>query len=114
MRTRFSVLAAMVALAMFAIVPASHADNIFIGLQQGGPIVTVSSGTGVAGVLNLAFGTFLFNSITATGTPPNTQGTLGSTSNNVSSTTSGTINVYVSETGLTQPTGPNDFISSLT
>ncbi len=118
MKKRISVLAALVALTMLIVVPASYADNIFIGVQtsgfNSGTLTQVASGTGTAGVIGQTYGNFTVNSITATGTPPNPQGQLGSTSNNVSAAGGGTITIFVTETGLTSPTGANAFFSSLT
>jgi hypothetical protein len=97
---------------------AAHATLISIGLQEagvnGGVVTTVAtdSGTGAASISD-SYGTFT-NSISAIGSPVLTEPQLDSASINVSTAVAGEITVYVTETGLTTPTGINKFLSSFT
>lgn len=101
----------------------SHASTLIsVGLQQAGinngNITTVATdgGSGSTGVLNYSYGSFNFSSITATGSPIFPQGSLGTTSINstTTGTAAGTFYVYITEQGLTSPTGLTSFLSGFT
>jgi hypothetical protein len=91
---------------------AAKATTISVGLQESGVnsgLVTneASSSTGY-----VAFaGTFDFNSITGTGSPILPPPAFDTTSLQTSSTVAGTISVFITEQGLTTPTGVASFIS---
>jgi hypothetical protein len=102
---------------------AAHADVVSIGLQEsgvnGGAITTVASSPGSVayGGPTSIYGTFTVNNVTGSGNPPLTSPQLlNSSSINISSSTAGTLTVYVSETGIVAPapTGALNFISGLT
>ena len=95
--TRLLLLAGAACLAM---VTMANAATITIGLQEagvnGGAITPVAVGVGSAQISNFAYGTFTSNTVDGTGRPilplPDI---LDSSSLNVSSTTAGTLRVYV-------------------
>lgn len=101
----------------------SHASTLIsVGLQQAGvnsgniTTVTTDGGTGSAQYSG-TYGSYVFNSITATGSPILAPGSLGTTS--LQATTSaaapgGTFYVYITEQGLTSPTGLTSFLSTFT
>lgn len=98
---------------------AAHADLVTIGLQQtgvnGGAITTVGTpASGASSITALAYGSFTANSVSAIGAslqpPPEL---LDSTSINVSSSTAGTLHVFVTDQGITSPTGLVSFATSL-
>jgi len=98
---------------------AAHASLISIGLQEagtnGGAITTVATDTGTGAVsYSHTYGTFTVNQVSATGYPALTQPQLDTNSINVSSASGGTLTVYVTEQGLSSPTGINNFLSSFT
>jgi hypothetical protein len=90
--------------------------TISIGLQEagvnGGAITTETTGTGAASITGVTYGTFTLNNVTALTLPA--PGVLNSTQANVASGTAGTINVFVTLTGLTSPLGAANWTSSLT
>ena len=94
----------------------AHADLISIGLQEsgvnGGAIDTVASASGHA-VYAGTFGSFTISVVTALGSPPLAQPIFQTTADDYSSS-AGTITVWITEQGLTAPTGPNKFLSGLT
>jgi|GEM_PF-1795280 hypothetical protein len=116
------LLAAATASGALLLMSAAQADPLIsIGLQEagvnGGAITTVASGTGAAGVFNLSYGTFTANNISGIGNPPLANpSVLDSSSMNVAADATGTLTVYVSETGITAPapTGLAEFISAFT
>jgi hypothetical protein len=88
----------------------ANAATITIGFQQAGVnsgnITTLTSGVaGVANVNNLAYGTFTLNTVDGTGKPltPGNQ-LLVSNALDISGTTGGTLNVYVTSQGNTLAT----------
>jgi len=92
----------------------ARADTVSIGLYESGyGLSTVATGSGSA-LFAGSYGTFTFNTITAVGTPPLPQPQLDSTSIDVSSSTSGTIVIYVTEQGITWPTGVFGVLSGFT
>jgi hypothetical protein len=111
---RFSLLFSMAVI--FAV--GARADLVTIGLQEagvnGGAITQEASNAGGnASVLGLSYGTFVVNNISGLGSPALPEPDLDSSSINVSSDgVAGTLNVYVTEQGLTTDVG--GFLSSLT
>lgn len=104
--------------ALLVLASGAHADNISIGLQQaginGGAITTVASGSGFASFVG-GYGSFTFNSVSGTGSPILAEPSLASTSLDVqNSIGSDIIHVFVTQSGLTSPTGVNSFLSSFT
>ena len=95
--------------------PASAA--IIIGVQEAGVnngnITTIFNGSGSSAAVSGSYGTFAGTIQTALAGFPDL---LGSTSSDQVSSTGGpgTLNIYVTETGVTQPLGSPDFLSSFT
>ena len=110
-----SLLLATAALGLSGALATAHADLISIGLQlNGGAITTVATGNGNA-VFNGGFGAFSVNTVSGSGSPPLTEPTLLSNSINIQSGEgSNVLNVFVTEQGLSSPTGINQFLSSFT
>lgn len=81
----------------------AYADTVTIGLQEagfnGGAITTVGGGSGSA-VFVGSYGTFTFNEIASAGTPPLNEPELSTTSIDASTSTAGTLKVYVTEQGV--------------
>jgi hypothetical protein len=100
-------------------VPDAHATLISLGMQEtgvnGDSIVTVAtdSGTGVLSYSG-AYGTFSFNTVSATGFPVVAQPIFLTNSIDVSTAAAGTLNIYITEQGLTLPLGAHEFLSTLT
>jgi hypothetical protein len=129
MRNRFLLPMALLA-GPLLMAGAARADTISIGLQEagvnGGAITTVASGATAPNASCVlpgdcawggAYGTFTVSNISGMGDPPlNNPGVLDSSSMNLSSTATGTLTVYVSETGIVAPapTGLPEFISTFT
>ncbi len=119
---RLSLFISASALFAASLVPSSYASSISIGLQEtgvnGGNITTVATDNGQAGYATFAgaYGTYNFNTITATGSPIRAQGNLSTTSVQVANTnpTASTIDVYITEQGLTSPAGLTSFLSGFT
>ena len=99
----------------------AFASTISIGIQQagvnGGAISTVATDGG-SGNANYSgnYGAFVFNNISALGFPIRTSGSLSTTSIQVSTSApaAGQIFVYITEQGLTSPSGLTSFLSSFT
>lgn len=110
-----SLLLATAALGLSGALAAAHADLISIGLSQdGGAISTVASGAGNA-FFSGTFGAFAVNNISGTGTPPNPEPNLLTNSINVTTASAGhTLNVFITEQGLSSPIGINAFLSTFT
>jgi hypothetical protein len=94
---------------IMAFASSASASIVSIGLQESGVnsgnITTVATGSAFAQTLGpQAYGTFIVNSVSGT-SQPLTPDLLNSTSSNTSSTSAGTINVWVTSQGLTQQTG---------
>jgi len=85
----------------------ANSATLSIGLQQagvnGGAITTVAGpGVGSAVFAGGAYGSFTFNNVSATGRPTTPlPDILASTTTNISSTTAGTLNVWVTSVGNT-------------
>ena len=111
--------AALISLALFVVLillpSRALADGIVISLQEnGGAITTVGSGIGSASFSGL-FGDFTFNSVTGVGSPYLAEPGLQSTSIDIAGGTGNAVlNVFVTEQGLTSPTGVNSFLSTFT
>ncbi|MGH7101693.1 MAG: PEP-CTERM sorting domain-containing protein, partial [Acetobacteraceae bacterium] len=101
-----------------ALAPLAQADTISIGMQQsgvnGGAISTVALGTSNA-TFTGAYGTFSTNIVTGAEDPSITFPDLVfSNAINTSSSTPGTLTVWVSGTDITEPTAPATVQSSFT
>lgn len=95
---------------------AAHANLISIGLgQTASTPTTVATGDGSA-TFNASWGTFSLNTISAVGTPPLNEPALQTTSIDVKTTQPGpqTLYVWITEQGLSSPTGVNRFQSGFT
>ena len=96
--------------------PVARANTISIFVQQdaGALVMVASNNTGFISYTG-AFGDFNFNSITATGSPILPEPALSSTSLDVqSSSGSHVLNIFITQFGITSPTGVNSFLSSFT
>lgn len=91
-----------------------YADTVTIGLSTGGPITTVASGSGAATVTQ-PFDNFSNVHVSGQGvstlTPPDL---LFSDTIDTAATGGGTLNIFVTDSGLTSPTGALTFTSSFT
>ncbi len=97
---------------------AAHASPLIqIGLQESGvngdAIHTVANGSGAASYVG-NYGSFSVNEITALGSPGLAPPNLDSGAIDLSNFSGGTIDVYVTETGLTAPLGTIDLTSAFT
>ena len=97
--------------------PASAVTSVSIGLQEAGinsgGVFTEGTGVTSASVIGLSYGVYNINSIIGQmGVSPDL---INSTAlDAISSTTAGTLHVFVTEQGLTNPISTKDFISSFT
>lgn len=115
------LLATTVAAGGLAIAPAAHALPVSIMLSESGYTSQTFSGSGSAGTYDfvnhtpfVSFGTFSVQA-SAAGSPLNPMGELIGNSLGIASNATGTLNVSVTETGQTSPTGSNiGFLSSFT
>ncbi len=109
-------LAAAFASASLAAAPAAHALPVYIGLQQAGvnsgSITQLASGNGTVMLTGTSYGSFGVNFVSVIGAPNVAQPVLDSQSLNLSSSTAGTLKVYVTETGLSAPSGGSGLFSS--
>lgn len=114
---RASIAVLAFAVGIFLIPSRAAADNINISFQEsgvnGGAITQVTTGVGSASFSG-TYGTFSVNNVSAIGSPSLTEPGLETSSMNVSGSSGGTLNVFITETGLTSPSGANDFLSSFT
>ena len=110
-----SILAGVAAAALSLAVSTANAD-IFIGLQQNDdPIQTVASGPGFV-IFDDPFGEFESVAVAGFGQPSTVPPTLlqvGNVSINNEDGDAGTLTVYVTSTGNTDPLGLLEFISNL-
>jgi len=110
--------AALVLAGAVLLTSVARADTITIGLQEAGfnsgSVFTETSSTSGSVTFSGSYGTFSFNAITAVGSPALPQPQLDSTSIDVSSSGTGTITVYVTEQGITSPTGVLNLLSGFT
>ena len=115
MKRKFSLLGVAAAAALSLAAQAANAD-VFIGLQQdAGPIVTVdSSAAGLAFFVG-SFGEFEDVGIVGLGQPtavsPLLLQSVATVSNGEGSADAGTLTIYVTSTGNTDPVGLTGFIS---
>ena len=98
---------------------AANAVTVTIGFQQagvnGGATTVVGSAINGVAIATGFYGSFTTNVVTGQSNPPNVFGdVLSSTANNISSTSAGTLTIYITAQNITGPTGPLSFISSLT
>jgi hypothetical protein len=97
------------------LVSGAHASTISIGLQEAGfnsgnIQVETSSSTGSASITAVSFGTWTVNTVTAEDvTVLGLPSLLNSNAQDISTTTAGTLTVYVTDVGLTVPLGSVDF-----
>jgi hypothetical protein len=95
---------------------ASAADTVTIGLQEagvnGGAITNEGSSPTSDGVTGLSYGSFVVNNID--GTAPAGGALFDTAALDVSGGTAGVLNVYVTASGITSPTGLESFLSTLT
>lgn len=111
---RLSIAGLALVVAMLALPSRAAADNIVISLQEnGGAIQQVANGNGSA-VYAGQFGDFIFNGVSGTGTPKLAEPGLQSSSLDISSWGKGTdvLSIFVTEMGLTSPSGVNPFTSA--
>lgn len=95
----------------------AQADLITIGAQQagvnGGAIIGVTSGNGNA-VFVGGYGNYSINIDTANGTPPNPEPNMtGTASATINPGATGSLSIYITEQGLTSPTGQYRLNSAL-
>ena len=99
-----------------ALTTSADAAVVSIGLQEagvnGGAITSQGSGTGFFGIAGTNYGTFALNSVSASSDPLVTDSINGNSINIVGLSAGGTLNVFVTASGLTAPTGA--FFSSFT
>ncbi len=108
------VFMAVLAVLALVFVSGAYADTISIGLQEGGGITTVASGPSPQSFTG-SFGTFSQVSVSGVGTFSLNLPSLGSQTIDVASSgIAGTLNVWVTDTGITSPTGLTAFLSSFT
>lgn len=113
-----SLISALTAVALtVSFASTASAAIISIGLQEagvnGGAITNEGSGVGTFSVSGLSYGSYILNNVDGTSGPFITN-SLSSNSFNASTTAGGTINVYVTASGLTSPSGIVPFQSSFT
>ena len=119
MKIRRLLFASAAVFAMSVLATAANAVTVSIGFQQagvnGGAITTVASGVNTLVADDSGYGTFNFNSVSASGSPPNPFGNLlSSTALDISSSTAGTFNIWVTSQDNSSPSGNLTFTSSLT
>jgi len=94
---------------------AASAGTVTIGFQEagvnGGAITSAGSGTG-SDIFSGSYGTFTINQVSGAIVPA--PGVLNSASLNVSGTTAGTLNVFITASDLTSPLGSVNWITTLT
>jgi hypothetical protein len=97
-----------------ALTTSANAAVVTIGLQEAGvnsgAITTVASGIGTAGVIGLAYGSFTLNNLSGMSSPFVTDSISGNSANVTAG--AGTLNVFITASGLTAPTSA--FFSSFT
>jgi len=110
------IFASAAVLALSIVASATNAATITIGLQEsgfnGGAITTVASGIDFVNFTG-SYGSFTNNSVSGSSDTLN-GALLGTTALDVSSTTSGTLIIYVTAQNIAAPIGTLGFLSSLT
>jgi hypothetical protein len=102
--------------ALLALAYPAAAATIDLGVGPGGSVVTLASGGGTASVSGAMSGNFTID-LSGTGNPPLTDPVLldGNTIDVKNlGTGPGTVDIWVSSTGNTQPLGSQDLLSSFT
>jgi hypothetical protein len=111
------LLAAAIGAAGFFVAPAANADTISIGLGiNGGAVTNEGSAPTTFGIIGVSFGGYTLNNVSGIANPGVTLPTLLN-SNSINASSAGTANVldvYVTDSGITTPTGIQGFISSFT
>jgi hypothetical protein len=114
-KSMMSVLAGVALVASLA--SSANAAIISIGLQEAGTnfgaVTNEGSQAGTLSIGGVSYGTFTLNNVTGTSAPFVTD-LINGNSLNASSTTAGTINVFITASGLTTPMGIMSFVSSFT
>ncbi|MGH9575523.1 MAG: PEP-CTERM sorting domain-containing protein [Candidatus Acidiferrales bacterium] len=110
---RLSIAGLALVVALLALPSRAAADNIVISLQEnGGAIQQVANGNGSALYVG-QFGDYVFNSVSGVGTPKLAEPGLQSSSLDISGGgKNDVLNIFVTEMGLTSPSGVNPFVSS--
>ena len=111
---RLSIAGLALVVALLALPSRAAADNVVISLQEnGGTIQQVANGNGSALYIG-QFGDFVFNAVSGTGSPQLAEPGLQTSSIDISGLGKGTdvLNIFVTEMGLTSPSGVNPFVSS--
>lgn len=105
----------LAAAVMSLLVPFGWADPMSIAISTGNntPTVVATSSTGYVSFTS-SFATFTFNNANGTGSPILSEPNLLTNSIDVSSSAGGVLNVFITETGLTTPTGASLFQSGFT
>lgn len=111
--------ASAAALALSMLAGVANAVTVTIAFQSagvnGGVPTVVGSAINDAAVAVGSYGTFTTNIVSGQSNPPNVFGdVLSSTANSISSTTAGTLTIYITAQDITGPVGSLTFISSLT
>jgi PEP-CTERM motif len=119
MTRAFSLLRLFLAAAVvFAVVPAIKADTLTLGLQQtgvnSGSITTVATSSSGSLLFGGNYGSFSLNQVSAMGSPFIDEPNLQTTSVNTSSSTAGTLNVWITQSDLTAPILGNQLLSGFT
>jgi len=108
--------AAILAATFLTTAGAANAGLISIGFQEagvnGGATTTVNSGPSSAGVVGYSYGTFSLNNVSALGS--SAPGSLFSNAINASTTSAGTLNLYITMQGVTAPITSANYLSSFT
>ncbi len=101
-----------------AAAPQAHAVLVSIGLQEsgvnGGAITTETTGAGNASISGVSYGTFTLNNVSGTGAPFLVSPDFDTNSLNAVASSAGTLNVFITESGITSPVGGTQLLSSFT
>jgi hypothetical protein len=110
------LLGAALGAAVLASAGAAHAGLISIGLVEagvgGGGLYTLATGASTASATNVAYGAYTINNVNASGTTA--FGGLSSTTFDVSGGSAATLQIFVSEQGVTGPVNLASYQSLLT
>jgi hypothetical protein len=117
MKMKLLTAVAVLAVALVA-TSMARADTISIGLYELGvngnaitPVTSLPVPVAGLGFFSGSYGTFAEVTVTANGTPPSNEPLLDSAGIAVSASTAATLVIYVTESGLSSPTGFNTFQS---
>jgi len=107
-----------VLVAALVLTTVARADTITIGLQEtganSGNIEVVGTPGPASGVIGLSFGTFYINDVSGEGFSVNMGPELTTASYDVTSSGTGVLTVYVTDSGLTNPAGAISLLSGFT